>query len=141
MNAPAATAPRKMPAPLINPEVKPFFDATAEGRLLYRLCESCGKPHHPPRSLCPHCFSDATAWKVSAGLGTVYSCSVLRRGTPVPYCIAYVTLDEGVTMLTNLVDCDFDAVHIGMRVRVRFAEAEGGAKMPVFAPAGEKASR
>jgi len=141
MTADTRAAPRKLPAPLINPEAKPYFDATAQGRLLIRQCTACGQPHSPPRSICPHCFSDATEWKTSAGLGTVYSCSVLRRGTPVPYCIAYVTLDEGVTMLTNLVDCDFDTVRIGMRVQVRFVEAEGGAKMPVFAPADGEAAR
>ncbi|MDB5874502.1 MAG: hypothetical protein JWQ07_3944 [Ramlibacter sp.] len=139
MTTQATPAARKMPAPLMNPEAQPWFDATAQGRLTYKQCGSCGKSHHPPRSICPHCFSDATQWKTSTGLGTVYSCSVLRRGTPVPYCIAYVTLDEGVTMLSNLVDCDFDAVRIGMRVKVRFTEADGGAKMPVFAPAEGRA--
>ena len=129
-------ASRAMPAPLVNPEAKPWFDAAMAGRLLYRRCESCSKLHHPPRSICPHCFSDATSWQTAAGTGTVYSCSVLLRGTPTPYCIAYVTLDEGVTLLTNLVDCDFGTVRAGMRVKVRFAETEGGAKMPVFAPAG-----
>ena len=141
MTEQARTAPRKMPAPLMNPEARPWFEAAAEGRLLYRQCGACGKPHHPPRSICPHCFSDATAWQTSDGLGTVYSCSVLRRGTPVPYCIAYVTLDEGVTMLANLVDCDFDAVAIGLRVKVLFTQAEDGATVPVFAPLGGWASR
>ena len=130
-------ADRKLPAPLLNPEAKAWFDASAEGRLPYRQCDACGIAHHYPRSVCPHCFSSATGWKQSAGRGWIYSYSVLRRGTPVPYALAYVTLDEGVTMLTNIIDCDLDALRIGMRVALRFIEAEGGARLPVFAPAEE----
>jgi uncharacterized OB-fold protein len=51
------------------------------------------------------------------------------------YCIAYVKLDEGVTMLTNIVDCDLDTVKVGQKVKVTFKKTEGGVSMPVFAPA------
>jgi len=125
---------RKFAAPLMNPEAQPWFDATAEGRLLYRHCGACGLAHHPPRSICPHCHADGTGWKEASGLGSVYSSSTLRRGTPVPYCIAYVTLDEGVTLMTNLVGFGDATPPVGTRVQVRFVEAEGGAKMPVFGP-------
>jgi uncharacterized OB-fold protein len=125
---------RKIPAPLMNPEAQPWFNANAEGRLLVRHCGECGRGHHPPRTICPHCHSDHTGWQQSAGVGTVYSASTLRRGTPVPYCIAYVTLDEGVTLMTNLVGFGDATPAIGTRVRVRFVETEGGAKVPVFEP-------
>jgi uncharacterized protein len=58
------------------------------------------------------------------------------RRAPVPYAIAYVTLAEGPTMMTNLVDCDFDALKIGQDVEVVFQDAEEGAKVPMFRPAG-----
>lgn len=126
---------RKMPAPPVTPENKPFWDAAAEGRLLFKRCEDCGEPHYYPRALCPFCLSDNTTWAQSAGHGTIYSFSPMRRGTPVPYAIAYVTLDEGCTMMTNLVDCDFDALAIGQPVKVAFRPAEDGTPVPVFAPA------
>ena len=69
------------------------------------------------------------------GSGTIYSYSVLRRGVPEPYCIAYVTLEEGVSMLTNIVDCDLDAVRIGQKVKVVFKPSEGGPPVPMFTPA------
>ena len=125
---------RKIPAPLVNPEAQPFFEAAAQGRLAYRHCAACGLPHHPPRSICPHCHSDRTEWKTSKGLGEVYSASMLRRGVPVPYCVAYVTLDEGVTMMSDLVDFGDATPPAGARVQVRFVEAEGGAKVPMFGP-------
>jgi uncharacterized OB-fold protein len=68
------------------------------------------------------------------GFGVVYTFSVLRA-VQAPYCIAYVTLDEGVTMLTNLVDCDFEKVKIGMKVKVVFRPSDGGPPVPMFTPA------
>ena len=125
---------RKIPAPEVNPETRPFWEAAAQGRLLIGKCRSCGKPHFYPRAICPFCFSDRTEWQDARGTGTVYTCSVLRRGAPEPYCIAYVTLEEGVSMLTNIVDCDLDAIRIGQSVRVVFKPTEGGPPVPMFTP-------
>jgi uncharacterized OB-fold protein len=70
----------------------------------------------------------------ASGRGVVYSYSVMRR-VPVPYALAYVTLDEGVTMMTNIVDCDLDAIRIGQRVRLVFKPTDGGPPVPMFTPA------
>lgn len=126
------TAQRKIPAPLINPENQRYFDAAARGELLLGKCHACGEFHFYPRVLCPHCFSDRTEWIPARGTGSVYSYSTMHRGAPEPYTIAYVTLDEGVTMMTNLVDCDPASLAIGMPVRVVFKEAEGGVMIPMF---------
>ena len=125
---------RKIPAPEANPETRPFWEAAAQGRLLIGKCKACDKPHYYPRALCPFCGSDATEFVQAGGGGSVYSYSVMRR-VPVPYALAYVTLDEGVTMMTNIVDCDLDAIRIGQRVRVVFKPTEGGPPVPMFSPA------
>ncbi len=123
---------RIIPAPLINAENRPYFDAAAQRKLLLKRCAACGKLHFYPRAICPHCFSDRTEWLEAAGTGTIYSYSVMRHG--VPYAIAYVTLDEGVTLLTNVVDCDLDALRIGQKVRAVYKPAEGGTIVPMFTP-------
>ena len=64
----------------------------------------------------------------------IYTFSVTRRGAGAPYCIAYVTLDEGPTMMTNIVDVDLDTVRIGQHVRVVFKKSEDGTAIPMFAP-------
>ena len=125
---------RPIPAPPVSPESQPFWDAAAAGRLLLKRCEACGEPHYYPRPICPFCGSDRTTWLEASGRGTIYSYSVFRRA-PVPYAIAYVTLEEGPTMMTNIVDADLDAIRIGQRVRVRFTPTEGGPPVPTFAPA------
>ena len=125
---------RTIPAPPSNPETKAFWDGAAHGKLLIKKCRACGESHYYPRALCPHCLSDATEWQATAGTGTLYSYSVMRRAE-VPYAIAYVTLDEGPTMMTNLVDCDFDGLRIGQRVKLKFTPTDGGPPVPTFTPA------
>ena len=75
----------------------------------------------------------------AAGTGHIYTYSVSRIGVPIPFALAYVKLAEGVTMMTNIVDCDLDALAIGMPVRVVFKAAEDGAKVPMFTPAAAEA--
>jgi uncharacterized OB-fold protein len=70
----------------------------------------------------------------SAGTGQIYTYSVTRRGAGAPYCIAYVTLDEGPVVLTNIVGVDLDTVRIGQRVKVLFRTSEGGMSVPMFTP-------
>jgi uncharacterized OB-fold protein len=129
-----ANAQRTIPAPESSPETKAFWEGAAQGKLLIKKCRACGQSHYYPRALCPFCFSDATEWQAAAGTGTLYSYSVMRRAE-VPYAIAYVTLDEGPTMMTNLVDCDFDALRIGQRVKLTFTPTDGGPPVPTFTPA------
>lgn len=116
-----------------NVENKPFWEAAGQGRLMVGFCNACGENHYYPRSICPICYSTDTELKETSGLGQIYSFSVTRQADP-PHIIAYVTLNEGVTMLTNIVDCDAGALRIGQRVRVHFVEAEDGCAIPMFAP-------
>ncbi len=125
---------RKLVAPTVYPETKPFWDAAGEGRLLVKQCDDCGEHHHYPRASCPFCGSERIQWRQASGQGTIYSFSVMRRAE-VPYVIAYVTLAEGPTMMSNIVDVDADAVRIGQAVKVKFSASEGGPPLPVFVPA------
>ena len=125
---------RPLPANLIDAATAPFFAAAQQGVLRLRRCTACQQPHWYPRPVCPFCLGD-TEWEDASGLGTVYSVTVTRRAGPIPYALAYVALDEGVTMLTNIVDCDLDSVHIGQRVKVCFKPADGGGVVAMFRPA------
>ena len=134
MAPPTTPRERTYPAPEPNPETKRFWEAAAQGQLLLKKCGDCGEVHYYPRALCPFCGSDRTDWQAASGRGTVYSWSVMRRAET-PYAIAYVTLDEGVTMMTNIVDCDLDGIRIGQPVRVVFKPTAGGPPLPAFTPA------
>lgn len=123
----------KVKAPRVNPETSTFWEATAEGKLLVKKCNACGEKHFYPRSLCPFCFSDDTEYMACSGRGVIYSYSVTRR-TSEPWAIAYVTLEEGPTMMTNLIDCDFDQLSIGQPVEVAFVDTGEGSAIPFFRP-------
>ena len=121
-------------APDTNPEVKPYWDACNEGRLVLRKCGGCGKVHYYPRGVCPFCFSTDGSWVNASGKGKVYSFSVMERASP-PFTMAYVTLEEGVTMMTNIIDTDFSKIKIGQDVKVVFLDSDTGQKVPMFTPA------
>jgi uncharacterized OB-fold protein len=123
---------REYPTPAVNPETHPFIAAAAENKFLLRRCTTCGEPHWYPRSVCPFCFGK-TAWEVASGEATIYSYSVTTL-SGVAYAIAYVTLAEGPTMLTNLVDCDFGALSIGQPVMLAFRASQSGSFIPCFRP-------
>lgn len=129
------TKERKLPAPVATAEGEGFWKAASEGRFVVKRCTDCGKAHWYPRAICPFCFSDRTEWSPASGLGTIYTYSIMRRA-PEPYAIAYVTLEEGPTMMTNIVDCDLDSIRIGQKVKLVFKPTDGGPPMPMFTPSG-----
>ncbi|MFW8564661.1 Zn-ribbon domain-containing OB-fold protein [Orrella sp. 11846] len=127
--------PNNLPAPVIEPGDEHYWEQARAGKLAIKACKECNKYHHYPRALCPFCFGE-TEWKESTGKGTIYSLSIMSRGNPNPYCIAYVTLEEGVTMMTQIVDCDFDDLKIGQAVELVFKPTVGEdtPPVPVFKP-------
>lgn len=136
---PTFAQPRKITDPALNPGDEPYFAAAARGTLALKTCKACGRAHHYPRALCPFCWSTDLEWIDAKGTGTIYTFSVTRRGGPAPYCIAYVTLDEGPTMMTNIIGTDLDTVHVGQRVQVAFQRCENGTVIPMFTPSGSAA--
>lgn len=116
------------------PETLPFWQAAEDGKFLLPRCAACGQCHWYPRAHCPLCGAADIGWCEASGRGTIFSYSVMRAG-PAPYCLAYVALDEGPLLLSNIVDADLEALRIGQPVRVAFNRAATGRCMPVFAPA------
>jgi uncharacterized OB-fold protein len=114
-------------------ETHPFWLAVAEGELHVQRCSACGKAVFYPRAVCPHCFSGELSWFRTAGTGTVYAYTVVHRAfgefaAQVPFTVALVDLDEGVRMLTRIVDSPPDEVRIGARVRLEITRlADDGA--------------
>jgi uncharacterized protein len=129
--------PRKFRAPDINPESKPFWDAASDGKLMLKHCTACDQKHYYPRSICPLCGSSATEWFESNGKGSIYTLSTMRRGANAPYTLAWVMLDDGPAIVTNIATDEHDALAIGQRVTVTFVASDGGAPYPLFTPDGE----
>lgn len=112
--------------------LEPYWDAAHAGRLLLRHCRTCARTHYYPRPMCPFCMSTDGEWLQASGVGSIYAWSMERRADP-PYVIAFVTLAEGPTLLTNLVECEAPDIAIGQAVELRF-ETRDGVPVPVFRP-------
>ena len=75
-----------------------------------------------------------------SGRGTVFSYTVVRGGVGsrwrdhIPYVVAYVELDEGPRLMTNVVDVDPETVEIGMAVEAVFDATDDGPAVLRFAP-------
>lgn len=127
-------------APVVSVETADYWAATAEGRLLLKRCDACGHVIWYPRAICPDCHSTDTSWFEASGNGVVYSFTVNRRGDgpwkeAAPYVLAYVELDEGPRVMTNIVDCDVDTVAIGQRVTAVWDDTGQGNALLRFRPA------
>jgi uncharacterized protein len=124
---------RTIASPVPNVETQTFWDAASEGKLLIQRCKDTDKFYYYPRARSPFTLSDNVEWVEAAGTGEIYSFSVMKRAK-IPYVLAYVTLDEGPKMLTNIVDTDYDAIKIGQKVKVVFKASENGTPVPMFTP-------
>ena len=125
------------PAPVVNPETKPFWDGTAHALLLLPRCQNCQSINWYPKVFCPECGRFGVEWIEAAGTGTVYTFTIVRRGMGSyadagPYTLAYVELDEGPRILTNVVDADLEKLAIGDRVTVVFHDTGEENALPRF---------
>ncbi|WP_018635076.1 Zn-ribbon domain-containing OB-fold protein [Parafrankia elaeagni] len=128
------------PVPAVDDDSRDFWLGGAQGQLLIRACTACDRLFHPPAPVCPHCFARSVTSRPVSGRATVLSHTVVRRGWvpgfPPPYVVARVVLDEqpDLHLLTNIVDCEIEAVVTGLPVEVTF-DQRGEVYVPVFRPA------
>ena len=127
------------PLPPIDPATQEYWRRCAQGELCVQVCNACGHTQHYPRWLCTACQSTDLALAATGGEATIKSFTIIRRAvsqafeSDVPYVVALVTLDEGPTMMTNIVNwTDETDVRIGRRVRVCFEQRADEIAVPQF---------
>ena len=123
--------------PVPDAVTQPFWDGVAEGVLRVQRCVACGRYVFYPRAVCPHCTTGELEWVEATGAGVVHAFTIVHRAPPdyrdqVPYAVALVELDEGVRMMTRLVDVEPADVAVGMPVEVAI---RGEPRLPYFRPA------
>ncbi len=130
----------KKPLPYIHTETADYWEGAKRNELLIRRCRSCGQPHFYPRDFCPSCFSFDVEWVKTNGRGSLYSFTVCHRPAPgfeddVPYNLALIDLEEGVRMMSAVVECPNEDLKIGMAVEVVFDDVSTDVSLPKFRPA------
>ncbi|HLQ32612.1 MAG TPA: Zn-ribbon domain-containing OB-fold protein [Chloroflexota bacterium] len=132
------------PAPVPDLDTQPFWDACKDHELRAQRCNACGRFRWPPRTFCPACYSWEYEWARLSGRGTVYSFSVVHHVVApafkedAPYVVALVTLEgtgDHVQLLSNIIECPWEKVQVGMPVRVVFDDTTSGVSLPKFRPA------
>ena len=133
----------RKPIPQPTPETQPFWDGTKVGELRLQRCDACRNVIFPPRRFCPKCTSRSVSWFKASGKGKLWSYVINHRPAPgfeadAPYAIAVVKLDEGPTLMTNIVDCPQtpEALELDMPVEVVFEAVSETISLPRFRPAG-----
>lgn len=128
------------PTPAIYPETQFYWDGAKAGKLLLNSCPACDKPYFPPRPFCPTCGSREVEVIEASGRATLHSYIINHLPAPgyePPFTVAGVMLEEGVKMVTNILDCpaEPEALILDMPLEVTF-EARGDLSVPQFRPAG-----
>ncbi len=117
---------------------RPFFDGARAGKLRLQACNDCDTWMFPLKTRCQNCGSTALAWRDASGRGTLFSHARLRRAyhprhrDRLPLILAWIDLDEGARIISNIIDADPGAVKVGMPVQVAFEQLPDGVAIPVF---------
>lgn len=132
------------PLPRITEDSEPYWRSAREHATRIQRCTSCATHRFYPSRICHRCGGADTEWVPIGGQGTVYSYTVVERAgvgafaERMPFTIVLVTLDEGPTMMANLLDATGDdvveGVSIGMRVQMSYEDVTDDVTLPVFTP-------
>ena len=128
----------KKPLPRVDEESKGFWEACQRHQLYVQKCRACDALRYYPRALCTNCMSSDTQWLKCSGRGKVYTFTTTYQNQApgfresIPYIMAYVELEEGVKMLTNIIDCAPEQAKIGMPVEVVYEDVTPAVTLAKF---------
>ena len=121
-------------------DTKAFWAATKNQELTYQRCDDCDTVIFYPRRHCTNCLGNSLTWHTASGRGTIYTYSIVRQSyhpffrQRVPYAVAWIDLDEGPRLLSEIVGVDDPAsLEIGQRVQVAW-ESHEELSVPLFKP-------
>jgi uncharacterized OB-fold protein len=128
---------RALPAP--DNASQHYWQSAADGKLVVQRCTSCGQYQFYPRALCTSCAGE-TEWVDASGRGTLHTYTVIRQNrSPAfaalsPYAVGIVELEEGVRMMSNIVECDVEELTVGMALEVLLLKAADDVGLPFWRP-------
>jgi len=116
--------------PMVDYDNQGFWDGVKNHQLVFQKCQDCGTVVHPPRPMCPNCQSLNKGWEPSSGKGKIYSFVTVAYpkaaypGIKVPYSVVLVEMENGMRVVSNIVDVEPQDVSIGMPVEVVFDDLD-----------------
>ncbi len=130
------------PLPQSDPVTAPYWESVKAHAMQIQRCNDTGKFFFYPRGLSPFTLSGNIAWEPVSGKGVVHAFTIVHAyrapgfGDELPYVVALIELDEGVRLMSNLIDvpADPDHVKIGMAVEVVYDDVTDAVTLPKFRP-------
>ncbi len=114
------------PMPQVHKMNQLFFEGTALGELRIRLCTQCSARFHFMSEWCPSCYAQELSYMVASGRGKVTHFTVCHTSPytefdeVTPYILALIELEEGVRMMSNVIECPLEDIRVGLPVKVQF---------------------
>jgi uncharacterized OB-fold protein len=122
---------------------EPYWEALRQKRLMLPRCQECRFVALPAGPVCPNCLSSNLVWEPGSGKGSIVAFVEYHHSfdpaikLPLPYNVALVRLEEGPTVITNIVGADFSELKNDMAVRAEFEELDKETTLLKFRLAGE----
>ena len=132
---------KPLPRPISPEFTRPFWEAARRHELVMPRCQTCDHLFFYPRSECPHCLSSRLEWVRVSGRGRLHTYTIVYQPAntafrdDTPYIYAVVQLDEGPRMVSNVVQCDLDAVKVDMPLEAIFDDVTPDCTLVKFKPA------
>ena len=126
------------PLPELEGHAREFYGFCKQRELRFQRCTGCRAWRHVPREMCAVCGSMEWEWERASGRGSVFTWTVVGRALhpafqeDTPYAPVVVEMEEGVRLLSQVVDCPPEALEIGMPVEVVFDDVTDEVTLPRF---------
>ena len=121
---------------------RPFWEAAKRHEMVIPRCSQCNRFFWYPRAACPHCLQERWEWSPVSGRGRLHTFTIVRQpqnpafAEDVPYAYAIVQLEEGVRLISNMVDCELpDGIHVDMAVEAVYEDITDDWTLVKFKPA------
>jgi uncharacterized OB-fold protein len=127
------------PLPIITETEKGFWEGARRHQLMVYRCSHCGAYYNPPTD-CPACDNPHMGWVKASGRGKVYTYIIYHVAYHpswekyLPYNVAWVELEEGPLMMTNIIGCKLEDIYVDMPVEVAFEDVTEEITLPKFMP-------
>ncbi len=126
------------PLPVLEGMTGEFYGFCKEGELRFQRCNDCAAWRHMPRDMCAECGSLSWEWARSSGCGKVFTWTVMAVPLhptfmdSLPHASVVVEMDEGVRVLSEVVDCAPEELAFDMPVEVIFDAVTDEVTLPKF---------
>lgn len=117
-----------------------FYQFCKQHELRFQHCTQCNTWRHMPRESCRECGSFEWTWERSSGKGKLFSWTIIHRALhpgftdDLPYATVLIELDEGVRLVSHVVDLAIEDLAIGLPVEVIFDDVTPETTLHKFRP-------